>query len=97
LAGYGKAVQRRRGQVACVRRGDGKLRALARAMLWIAVAKAVDCDEHDQVGAARRCRRIFPAVRGVGRNRLGLFIGPGDRLAGIPSACDPELSTTSSV
>jgi hypothetical protein len=32
--------------------------------------------------------------RGVGRDRLGLLIGHRDRLAGIPSECDPELSTT---
>ena len=78
-------------------RGDGKLHALARAMLWIAGAKAVDFDEHDQAGVARRCRRIFSAARGVGRDRLGLLIGHRDRLAGIPSECDPELSTTSTI
>jgi hypothetical protein len=46
-------------------RGDGKLPALARAMLWIAGAKAVDFEEHDQAGVARRCRRRFSAARGV--------------------------------
>jgi len=52
---------------------------------------------HDQAGMAERCRRIFSAARGVGRDRLGLLIGLRDRLAGIPSECDPELSTTSTV
>jgi hypothetical protein len=66
-------------------------------MLWIAGAKAVDFDEHDQAGVARRCLRIFSAARGVGRNRLGLRIGHRDRLAGIPIKCDPELSTTSTI
>jgi hypothetical protein len=66
-------------------------------MLWIAGAKAVDFDEHDQAGVARRCRRIFSAARGVGRDRHGLLIGHRDRLAGIPSECDPELSTTSTI
>ena len=70
---------------------------MARAMLWIAGAKAVDFDEHDQAGVARRCRRIFSAARGVGRDRLGLLVGHRDRLAGIPSECDPELSTTSTI
>jgi hypothetical protein len=28
---------------------------------------------------------------------LGLLVGLRDRLTGIPSACDPELSTTSIV
>jgi hypothetical protein len=46
---------------------------------------------------ARRCRRIFSAARGVGRDRLGLLVGHRDRLAGIPSECDPELSTTSTI
>jgi hypothetical protein len=97
LAGCSKAAKRRRGQLAGVGRGDGKLHALARAMLWIAGAKAVDFDEHDQAGVVRRCRRIFSAARGVGRDRLGLLIGHRDRLAGIPSECDPELSTTSTI
>ena len=66
-------------------------------MLWIAGAKTVDFDEHDQAGVARRCRRIFSAACGVGRDRLGLLVGHRDRLAGIPSECDPELSTTSTV
>src|SRR5580658_5993342 len=66
-------------------------------MLWIAGAKAVDFDEHDQAGVARRCRRIFSAARGVGRDRLGLLITHRDRLAGIPSECDPELSATSTI
>jgi hypothetical protein len=80
-----------------VGRGDGKLHALARAMLWIAGAKAVDFDEHDQAGVARRCRRIFSATRGAGRDRRGLLIGHRDRLARIPNECDPELSTTSTI
>jgi hypothetical protein len=54
-------------------------------MLWIAGAKAVDFDEHDQAGVAGRCRRIFSAAHGAGRDRLGLLIGLRDRLAGIPS------------
>src|SRR5580658_568855 len=62
-----------------------------------AEAKAVDFDEHDQAGVARRCRRIVSAARGVGRDHLGLLIGHRDRLAGIPSECDPELSTTSTI
>jgi hypothetical protein len=66
-------------------------------MLWIAGAKAVDFDEHDQAGVARRCRRIFSAARGVGRDRLGLLIGHRDRLAGIRGEFDPELSTTSTI
>jgi hypothetical protein len=65
-------------------------------MLWIAGAKAVDFDEHDQAGVAGRCRRIFSAARGAGRDRLGLLIGHHNRLADIPSECDPELSTTPS-
>jgi hypothetical protein len=40
-----------------------------------------------------RQERIFFAGHGAGRDRLGLR----DRLAGFPSACDPELSTTSIV
>jgi hypothetical protein len=97
LAGCSKAAQRRRGQLTGVGRGYGKLHALARAMLWIAGAKAVDFDEHDQAGVARRRRRIFSAARGVGRDRLGFLIGHRDRLVGIPSECDPELSTTSTI
>ena len=62
-------------------------------MLWIAAAKAVDFDEHEQAGVARRCRRIFSAPRGVGRDRRGLLIGLSDRLAGIPSEGDPDLPT----
>jgi hypothetical protein len=68
-----------------------------RDALWIAGAKAVDFEEHDQAGVARRWRRIFSAARGAGRDRLGVLIGPRDRLAGIPSECHPELSTTSTV
>jgi hypothetical protein len=48
-------------------------------MLWIVGATAVDFNEHDQTGVARRCRRIFSGTHGVGR----------------PSACDPALPTTS--
>ena len=66
-------------------------------MLWMAGAKAVDFDEHDQAGVARRCRRIVSAARGVGRDRLGRLIALRDRLAGIPSECDPERSTTSAI
>jgi hypothetical protein len=63
----------------------------------IAGAKAVDFDEHDQAGVARRCRRIFSVGRGAGRDHLGLLIGHRDRLAGIPSERDPELATTSTM
>ena len=67
-------------------------------MLWIAGAKAVDFDEYDQAGMARHCRCIFLAARGVGRDHLCLLIGHRDRrLTGIPSECDPELSTTSTI
>jgi hypothetical protein len=80
-----------------VGRGEGKLHALAHALLWIAGAKAVDFDEHDQAGVAAHCRRIVSAVRGLGGDRLGLLVGHGDRPAVIPSECDPELSTTSTI
>jgi hypothetical protein len=42
-------------------------------MLWIAGAKLVDFDEHDQAGVTGR--RVFSAARGLGRNRLGLPVG----------------------
>ncbi len=80
----GLSILNRRGRLAGMGHGDGKLHILARAMLWTAGAKAVDFDEHDQAGAARRHRRIFSAARGVGRDRSGLLIGLRDRLARHP-------------
>jgi len=89
-------------QFAGVGRGDGNLHALARAMPWIDGAKAIDFDEYDQAGTIRLPSRgaagAFSRPRAVsGHDRPGLLIGLRDRLAGIPSECDPELSTTSTI
>ena len=73
----------------------GKLHALARAMLWIAGATAVFST--NTIRLARRAGASSRPRAVLGRDHLGLLVAHRDRLAGITSQCDPELSITSTI